>query len=235
VPAGAPRQVNRPQAETAKGSVRVDEVEDEDAPTGEGKKKKKKKKPKKKPAAPGEGGLTTVAEAEAEDAEGDEGVSETPELPVPAEETPATPTSPPTAGAASKNKKKKKKPASKSAGLGASIYNESQSSIWSGLSTTETAQSAHSYLKEAGPDSKEKVKTRAGHANMVAESGDKKSAAASLIPGFSAPRTFFSKMKKKTRSFMKTLMGAHDDEDKKGMRWDHFVAVSTLLYSVRLG
>jgi hypothetical protein len=152
-----------------------------------------------------------------------------PELAVPTEEkpAPADPMSPDSAAKKAANKKKKKKPVSKSTGLGVGIYGESQSSLWSGTTVAE-AQSAHAYLKESGTgEAREKMKTRAAHSTMFNESADKKGNAIAL-PEPSRARQMFSKLKKKTKTCMRKLMGTHDEEDKQGMRWEQFVQVGVI-------
>jgi hypothetical protein len=203
----------------------VDEVEDEDAPGASEGKKKKKKKPKKKKAAGGAGEEEDNPPAVAEEADADED-DDAPELPTGASEAVspgAEPMSPGSAAKKAANKKKKKKPtASKGVGLGAGVYGESQSSLWSG--TTATAQSAHSYLRDTGTETKEKTKSRAAHGSMFTQSADKKVVAAPVVETSKA-KVMFSKLKKKTKSCMRRLMGTQDEEDKQGMRWEQFVQV----------
>ncbi|TFY60550.1 hypothetical protein EVJ58_g5077 [Rhodofomes roseus] len=143
--------------------------------------------------------------------------------------TPATPTSP--------SKAKKKPAAQKPASAKAPSFSSSTTTL-PGISTaslplgrTETAQSAHKYLKEEGlAGGKEKIKTRANHANLTPIPEKKKGYWSRFGRRDKTQETeeplekdkkgakfsFFSKLSKKTATYMHQLLNTSEDE-KKGL------------------
>lgn len=218
-------------------------MEDEDEAAAK-EKKKKKKKPKKKKKKP------TAEEAAAVAAETPNieqlslnaqtsAIPATPASPAPpatrtVNGTPATPTSP----------AKSKKPAAKPAPIKQPALNTSTTTLPGmspssiSLGRTETAQSAHKYLKEEGLLSgKEKVKSRADYGNL--SSVPEKKGYWSRFSRRDKPEeepedgkkgnkfSFFSKLSKKTSTYMHQLLKTSEDE-KKGlapMKWGHFLKV----------
>ncbi|KZT72233.1 hypothetical protein DAEQUDRAFT_723437 [Daedalea quercina L-15889] len=242
-PAGAPRQAPKmstpkPTPSDALKSTKttVEDVEDEDEAAAKDK-KKKKKRPKKKKKKP-----TTEEGAAAPETPNIEQLSLTSETPatpatsaspVPSTATngiPATPTSP--------SKAKKKPTPPKAPSFSSSTTLPSTSTTELALGRTETAQSAHKYLKEEGLlNGKEKIKSRADPANLASIPEKKKGywsrfgkqdKTEEAEPNKKGSKfSFFSKLSKKTSTYMHQLLNTSEDE-KKGlapMKWEQFLKV----------
>ncbi|KIK92133.1 hypothetical protein PAXRUDRAFT_830231 [Paxillus rubicundulus Ve08.2h10] len=188
----------------------VEDVEDagDDAASAVSKKKKKKKKPKKKRTGTGE--LTTVQEDS-----------------VPA--TPATPTKAlPGLAAQSPSRSPTTKPSITNASL-TSLAHMSAASL--PIEPT-TAQSGRSYLQELGAP-KEKVKSRPDHASLFSEkrgflsklSGRGTAKTKEDKPNINKKFTWFSKLGKKTTSYMQQLLRTGADEKAGSLKWENFVKV----------
>lgn len=200
----------------------VEEVEDEDAPTGVAKKKKKKKPKKKKKAT----------------ADGDSNIAESPPIsptqsPVlaRAQAVPSSPTPSP-----------KKAPVPKSPPR-PSTASSSTPTLAAQMSTISlgqtTVQSGHSYVKDLDTP-KAKVKSRADHASIFSkESTEKKSGFFSKFrrkdqgpsdgppPKKGSKYSWFAHLNKKSTKFMHQLLNTTEDETQgqASMKWDHFVQV----------
>lgn len=229
----------------------MEDVEDEDEVATKDK-KKKKKKPKKKKKKPTAGEAAAAAAVETPDIEQLSLNTQAPATPAaltsPAPSstttlngTPATPTSP------SKAKKKssaKPAPVRQPASNASATTLPGMSSTSLPLGRTETAQSAHKYLKEEGLlGGKEKVKSRADHGNLASIPEKKRGYwsrfsrrdKAGEEQEFEAEKkgnkfSFFSKLSKKTSTYMHQLLNTSEDE-KKGlapMKWEHFLKVCKL-------
>ncbi|KAF8844311.1 hypothetical protein BDN67DRAFT_765829 [Paxillus ammoniavirescens] len=172
-------------------------------------KKKKKKKPKKKRAGVGE--LTTVQEDS-----------------VPA--TPATPTKSSSGLAADS---RARSPSTKPSISNPSLTSLAHTSTASLPIEPTTARSGRSYLQELGAP-KEKVKSRPDHASLFSEkrgflsklSGrDKDKTKKEDNPNINKKFTWFSKLGKKTTSYMQQLLRTSADEKAGSLKWENFVKV----------
>lgn len=221
-------------------------MEDEDDFESKDKKKKKKKqkKKKKKPTTEEAAAVETlnVGQLSLNNTHAP-ATPATPASPAPAPSTttttngtPATPTSP---------TQSKPKSAAKTAPVKQPVFNASTTTL-PGMSTTslplgrtETAQSAHKYLKAEGLlAGKEKVKSRADHANLTPIPEKKKKGYWSRFSRKDRTEedepeqkgnkfSFFSNLSKKTSTYMHQLLNTSEDE-KKGlapMKWEHFLKV----------
>lgn len=223
----------------------MEDVEDEDEFEAKDK-KKKKKKPKKKKKKPTTKEAAAAGTPNIEQLSLNTQASATPATPASTAPsttttngTPATPTSP---------SKSKKKSSTKPAPVKQPVFNASTttlpgpgtSSTSLPLGRTETAQSAHKYLKEEGLlGGKEKVKSRADHGNLAAipekkgywsrfSRKDRTEEGQEQEPEPKGNKfSFFSKLSKKTSTYMHQLLNTSEDE-KKGlapMKWEHFLKV----------
>ncbi|KII92754.1 hypothetical protein PLICRDRAFT_37552 [Plicaturopsis crispa FD-325 SS-3] len=206
----------------------VEEVEDEDDTTHTTKKKKKKPKKKKK--------STSSASTEQATA-GTPPPAPAPAVPAPAPPPSATPS--PSPASPPRKKTAPAKPMSPPA-RAPSV----SSSTLPGMSTTslplpaeQTAQSARSYLQSEKVEApKTKIKSRPDHPSLFGT--DNKS---SFFSKFSrkdkeqvvepekqgTKRSWFSKLGKKTSTYMHQLLNTSEDETKgtKPMKWDTFLKV----------
>ena len=227
----------------------MEDVEDEDEVAAKDKKKKKKKPKKKKKKPTAEEAAVATETPNIEQLSLNTQAPATPAAPTsPAPSstttlngTPATPTSP------SKAKKKssaKPVPVRQPASNASATTLPGMSSTSLPLGRTETAQSAHKYLKEEGLlGGKEKVKSRADHGNLAPIPEKKKGYWSRFSRRDKAEEerepeaekkgnkfSFFSKLSKKTSTYMHQLLNTSEDE-KKGiapMKWEHFLKVCKL-------
>ncbi|KDQ57640.1 hypothetical protein JAAARDRAFT_35330 [Jaapia argillacea MUCL 33604] len=228
-----PLTSKKPQPPKGRG-VTMEEVEDEETIEREAK-KKKKKKPKKKKKAP----------SSSEQRE-DMGSPEPPEVVRPS--TPVAPTTPATGTsplAASPSKKKKKSntgpssptpsPAKPSSATTSQAYLPQMSTQSLPILPEETAQSTHSYLQAQKLAEKTKIKSRPDHASLFSipekkkgifsRFGRDKNKVPEDPPKKGSKNSWFSKLGRKTSSWMHQLLGTGEDErqGKAGLKWDRFV------------
>jgi hypothetical protein len=192
----------------------VEDVEDaDDDAASTVSKKKKKKKPKKRRAGVGE--LTTVQE----------------------DSVPATPATPTKSSAGLAADSPARSPSTKPSIPNTSLTSLAHTSTASLPIEPTTAQSGRSYLQELGAP-KEKVKSRPDHASLFSEkrgflsklSGrDKDKTKKEDNPNINKKFTWFSKLGKKTTSYMQQLLRTSADEKAGSLKWENFVKVSFAL------
>ncbi|OBZ71054.1 GTPase-activating protein gyp1 [Grifola frondosa] len=213
----------------------VEAVEDEDEIAAAAKKKKKKpKKKKKKPSVSEADGPTLNSQIS----------PEIPSTPQPAPEAPVQNQTTPATPLAKKGSNNVPQSPSKPKAATESLRSVQSTSAPSWASTTslplpQTAQSAHKYVQSEGLDkaSKTKVKSRPGHATLVAIPEKR-----SIFSKFSKKtrdqaeeepkekgnkHSFFSRLTKKTTTYMHQLLHTSADETKglAPMKWENFLKV----------
>ncbi|EIN11716.1 hypothetical protein PUNSTDRAFT_141986 [Punctularia strigosozonata HHB-11173 SS5] len=227
----------------------VEEVEDEDQIAAKKKKKKKKPKKKKSTAVP----ATDVAQ----NGESAQAQANRPATPPPRTPSPQASISPqpglisPQESTPTKKKKKKSGQGLTSSSAptvatnAPSIHSLGSTTTLAGASTvtlplyqTQTAQSSRAYVKEQGLDEKkEKVKTRRDPATLppvpekksIFDRFRKAKDKIDETPNKEAKSSFFSKLGKKTTTYMHQLLRTAEDDrqGQAGMKWENFVKLMT--------
>lgn len=226
--------------EADKPQSRKTTVEDADDESDEPKadKKKKKKKPKKKKKSAG----STEAHAESP-------VVESPTLPPVPEAAPAPPvTSPPATPAKTPAAKAPTSPKSPVAAAPKKAPSIASTLASGGLASSAslplpvetTAQSAHSYIKEAKlAEANAKVKTRPDQPAVPPPEKEKKKGFFSKLGSNKKAEEMakekpnpnaFNGLKKKTKSYVQKLFGVTMADKKGSLKWEQFLQVSLVVY-----
>ncbi|KAJ3834621.1 hypothetical protein EV361DRAFT_808140 [Lentinula raphanica] len=200
----------------SKIGVTIEEVSDEDNEVSHTKKKKKKKpkKKKKKPTATAvDGNVQPV----------------TPETATRSALSPVPAASP---APVIKDPPKAPSPAKSKVAIAAS---QSTSSFYSYETATTAAQSARAYIHSENLDApKTKVKSRSAQPSIFSSTkgllnkfGVGKEKTKDTVTEQKEKRAWFSKLGKKTKSYMRQILITDKDDSKGGMKWEDFVKLMT--------